>query len=158
MNRDAIIPQRARARSPVPPQLNIDILLIHIEQVSQNQVALRLVQTNNPICHGTIDEEGLPACGRMNPHKRMFTLNVLRSGVGILAVKIGVSTGVDCGLAVDHLAELWREFLVGAVPRRPESVTPDLGNSIVVQMRDSRRLALVDEITGMQVRIYSSCI
>ncbi|KAK5631158.1 hypothetical protein RRF57_006873 [Xylaria bambusicola] len=127
-----VIPQSTRSRRPFEPELDIDIGLIHMVQVIQNGVALRTVQSYNPIRHRAVDPERFPACSRMNTDERVNALDMLRTGLRVVAVKIGMRGPVYSVFAVDDLAEAWRQLLVCSVAARPERVAADGWNCIIV--------------------------
>ncbi|KAL1987550.1 hypothetical protein VTN96DRAFT_3477 [Rasamsonia emersonii] len=141
-----ILCQRTRPRRPPEPHLDIDVLLVHVEQIAQDQVTLGLVQPDNAHRHGAVHPEGLPAGDRMDTHERVFALDVLRPSMGIVPVEIGVRRPVDGGAAVDDLAEFRRQLLVRRVPAGPDGVAADRWHRVVVQVRDAGWLALVYEI------------
>lgn len=86
MDSDAIIPQRRSALAPLEPHLNIDIFLIDIIQVVEDDVAFGPVQTHDTIRHGSVDPECFPACGGMDADEGVGAFDVLRAGVGVVAV------------------------------------------------------------------------
>jgi hypothetical protein len=81
-----VIPQCARPRTPLEPHLDIRIAFIHIVQIPQNQIALGLVQANNPHCHGAVHPQCLPPSGWVCAYQGMFSLDILRPSLGVLAV------------------------------------------------------------------------
>ena len=138
-----IIPQRTRPSRPIEPHLDVDITLVHFEQVLQNRIALARIQPDNPHRHRAVHEEALPARYRVDADKRVASLDILGPGVRVVAVEVGVRGAVDSVAAVDDLAESWGEFLVGGVARGPEGVAADGGDRVVVQVCYAGWLALV---------------
>jgi hypothetical protein len=57
-----------------------------------------------------------------------------------------VRRDINSALAVDELAELGGELAVSRVARSPECVPAERGDSVVVQVGDSSRVFLVNEI------------
>lgn len=112
---DPVVPQRRSPRRPSEAHLDVDILLIHVVQVSKNHVALSLVQSNNAYSHGSIDPKSFPPSRRMYSNKRMHTLNVLRSGGWIIPIKVCMCAAVHSLLAVDDLSEVRRQLLIRRV-------------------------------------------
>jgi hypothetical protein len=139
-----VIPQRTRPRCPVEPHLDIDITLIHFEQILQNRIALSRIEPDNPHCHRAVHEEALPAGDGVGTDERVAALDVLGPGVRVVAVEVGVCRAVDCIPAVDDLAEFRGEFLVGRVARGPEGVAADGWDCVVVQVGYAGWLAFVD--------------
>jgi hypothetical protein len=129
-----VIPKRTRPSRPIEPHLNINIRLIHFEQVLQNRIALARIQPNDPHRHRAVHEQALPARHRMYADERVAALDILGPGVRVVAVEVGVRGAVDSVAAVDDLAESWGEFLVGGVARGPEGVPADGGDCVVVQV------------------------
>jgi hypothetical protein len=80
----------------------------------------------------------------VHAHERVATLDVLGAGVGVVAVEVGVRGAVDGVAAVDDLAELGREFLVGGVAGGPEGVAADCGDGVVVEVGYAGWLVFVD--------------
>jgi len=74
----------------------------------------------------------------------MAALDVLGACVGVVAVEVGVRGAVDGVAAVDDLAELRGQLLVGGVARGPERVAADGGHSVVVEVGDACWLVFVD--------------
>ena len=139
-----VVPQRTRTGSPVEANLNIDIALVHLVQVLQNCIALTLVKTDNALRHRAIHEQTLPAGDRVHADERVAALDVLGACIGVVAVEVGVCGAVDCVAAVDDLAELGRELLVGGVAGGPERVAADAGDGVVVKVGDACWLVFVD--------------
>lgn len=133
-----------RPRRPAEPNLNVDVLLIHVVQIAQDQITLRLVEPDNPIRHGAVDPQRLPTRRGMDSDQRVRALNVLGSGGRVLAVQVRMCGPVDGVLTVDDCAEVRRQFLVRGVARCPERVATDGWDSVVMQVCDPRWLALVD--------------
>lgn len=138
-----VIPKRTRPGRPIEPHLNIDIVLIHLEQILQNCITLARIEPNDPNCHRAIHEKALPAGHRMNADEWVATLDVLGPSVRVTAVEVGVRRAVDGVAAVDDLAEDRGEFVVGGVARGPEGVAADGGDCVVVQVGYAGWLALV---------------
>jgi hypothetical protein len=155
-----IIPQRTRPRRPIEPHLNIDVALVHLEQILQNRIALARIQPDDPHRHGTVHEKTFPARHRVDADKRMAALDVLGPCVGVLAVEVGVCGTVDGVAAVDDLAEFRRQLLVGGVARGPERVAADFGDGVVVQVGYAGWLALVgseiDVSLGSNMRLLTA--
>ena len=82
----------------------------------------------------------------MDPHQRVDALQMLGAGGRIFAVEIRMRGSIDGFLAIDYLAEIGRQFLVGGVTACPERVAADCGNGVVVQMRHPRGLLLVHKV------------
>lgn len=141
-----VVPNGARVRRPFETHLDINILLIDIEQVIQDHITLGLVQANDTTRHRPVDEQGLPARGRVYPHQRVDSLNVLGSFFRMLSVQVWMSRDVDRLLPVDDLAEVRGQLLIGGVPTGPEGVTAHGRRGVDVQVRVARRLELVDQI------------
>ena len=74
----------------------------------------------------------------------MAALDVLGACIGVVAVEVGVCGAVDGVAAVDDLAELGRELLVGGVAGGPERVAADGGDGVVVEVGYAGWLAFVD--------------
>jgi hypothetical protein len=68
----------------------------------------------------------------MDPYNGVFTLNILRSGFGILAIEIRMSRTVDGGPAINNLAERGRELLICSIPTCPKGISSDCRDSIIV--------------------------
>jgi hypothetical protein len=75
--------------------------------------------------------------------ERVAALDVLGPGVRVVAVEVGVRRAVDCIPAVDDLAELGGQLLVGGVARGPEGVAADGWDCVVVQVGYAGWLAFV---------------
>lgn len=82
----------------------------------------------------------------MHANDWMNTLNVLWACIGIVAVKISVSRFEICLTSIDDLSELRRKLLIRRVTRRPERISADGWDDVVVQMCDGCRLKLMDQI------------
>ena len=121
--------------------------LINIEKVVQDDIALGFVETNDPGRERSVYEERLPAGSRVHTNDWVNTLNMLRTGVGIVAVKVGVRRLEVCLLAVDDFAEARTELLVSSVARRPQGVSADRWYDVIVEVCNSRRLTLVNQIS-----------
>jgi len=80
------IPQSTRPRGPLEADLNIDIALIDMIKIVQDHIALSFIQTNDLLCHRSVDKQALPSGSGMHSNNRMDTLNVLWSGVRVIAV------------------------------------------------------------------------
>jgi hypothetical protein len=139
-----VIPQRTRPRRPPKPHLNINITLINLIQILQNHIALRLVKPHDPLGHRAVDEQALPAGDGVHADQRVAALDVLGACVGVVAVEVGVRGAVDGVAAVDDLAELGREFLVGGVAGGPEGVAADGWDGVVVQVGYACWLVFMD--------------
>lgn len=146
VDRDSVIPKGRRPRSPLKANLNVDICFVHTIQIIQDQIALGLVQPNNRFGHCSVDEQRFPASGGVCSNDRVDSLDVLRACLGIVAVEICMSAGVDGLSPVDDLTELGAQLAVGSISRGPQSVTPDRGDGIVVQVRNSCWLFFMDQI------------
>jgi len=121
--------------------------LIDIEKVIQDDIALSLVQTNDSGCERSVDEKRLPASSGVHTNDRVNTLDVLGTGIRIVAVEVGMRRLEVCLLAIDDLAEAWTELLVGSIARCPQGVSTDRWYNVVVEMCDSCGLALVNQIS-----------
>lgn len=139
-----VVPKRARARSPVEAHLDIDIALVHLVQVLQNRIALAFIKTDNALRHRAVHEQTLPAGDRVHADERVAALDVLGSGIGVVAVEVGVCGAVDGVAAVNDLAELGRQLLVGGVAGGPKRVAADAGDCVVVEVGDACWLVFVD--------------
>lgn len=146
MDRDTVVPQGTGARSPLEPDLDVHVLLVHVVQVVQDQVALGLVETHDLLRHGAVDPEGFPAGGRVHAHDGVDALDVLGAGVGVIAVEVLVRADVDGLAAVDDLAELGAQFGVGGVPAGPEGVAAEGWDGVVVQVGDPGRVLLMYKV------------
>jgi hypothetical protein len=153
-----IIPKRTRPRRPVEPHLDINITLIHLEQILQNRIALASIQPNDPHRHRAVHEETLPACHRMYSDERMASLDVLGPCVWVVAVEVGVRGAVDGVFAVNDLAEVRGQLLVGGVARGPEGVAADGGDCVVVQVGYAGWLALVGAGCWCQLGLVSDMV
>lgn len=100
-----VIPQCARAGRPLEPDLNVDVVLVHVVQIVQNRIAFPAVQAHDSVRHGPIDPERFPAGRRMHADERVHALDVLRPGRRVVAVQVLVSGLVHGILSVDDLAE-----------------------------------------------------
>lgn len=164
-----VVPQRRRPRRPFEPALDVDVLLIHLEQIPQDHVTLWLVQSNDPVLqseryegqqmsqtnsythgyahrHRAIDIQRLPARRWVRSNQWVLALDVLRSRIRIITVEVSMRGTVDSVLAVNDAAKGGRELLVGAVAGGPKCVAADGGDGVVVQVCYAGWLALVDEI------------
>lgn len=139
-----VIPQCTRTRSPSKANLDINIALVHLVQILQNRIALALVKPDDTLRHRAVHEQTLPAGDGVHADERVSALDVLGACVGVVAVEVRVRGAVDGVAAVDDLAELGRELLVGGVARSPERVAADGGDGVVVQVRDACWLVFVD--------------
>jgi len=147
VNRDSVIPEGAGAWGPLESDLDVHVLFIDVKQVAQDHVALGLVEPDNSLGHGAVDEEGLPSRGWMHADDRVDALDALGTGGWVVAVDVLMGRRVDGFTAVDDLAEFRGELGVCRVAAGPEGVTSKGWDGIVVQMGDARRMLLVDEIT-----------
>lgn len=102
-----VVPENRSSRRPPPAQLDVNVLLVHIIQVSENDVALGLVKSHNSVCHGTVDPKGLPTGCRMNSNQRVNPLDVLGTSLRIISVQIGVCGPIHSGPSINDLAEFW---------------------------------------------------
>lgn len=82
----------------------------------------------------------------MHAHDGMDTLNMLGTGIGIIAVEVRVRGFEVCLLAINDLAEAWTEFLISSITGSPQSISADRWHDIVVEMCDARRLTLMNQI------------
>jgi len=148
VDRDAIIPQRGRARRPLEPHLDVDVVLIHIIQVPEKEIGFRFVEPDDRFRHRAVHEERFPPRGRVHSHERVDALDVLGPRVRVGAVEVFVRGDVDCVSAVDDLAEFRREFGVGGVAAGPEGVAAEGGHGVVVEVGDSGGVFLVHQVPG----------
>ena len=81
-----IIPENRCSRWPLPAHLNVDVLLIHVEQIPKNEITLGFIKTDNSISHRPVNPECLPACGRMHSNERVNPLDELWPRFWVLAV------------------------------------------------------------------------
>ena len=81
----------------------------------------------------------------------MLSFHMLWSGLRIITIEVGVGGSVYSSLAVQKLPESGRQFVVRRISTGPESIPAILRHSIVMQMRNTRRLGFMDEI-GMPAR------
>lgn len=56
-----VVPQRTRVRCPFETALDINVALIHMEQVIQNGITLARIKADDAQGHGSVDEKRLPA-------------------------------------------------------------------------------------------------
>jgi hypothetical protein len=61
-----VVPERRRARRPLEANLDVDILLVHIIQIIEDDIALSFIESNDTNSHGTIDPQRFPPCGWMH--------------------------------------------------------------------------------------------
>ena len=141
-----IAPQCTCPWRPFESHLYVDILLIHIVQIVQYHVTFSFVKPNNAIGHGSIDPECFPASCRMNTDKWVCPLDMLGPCCRIIPIKVRMSRAVHSLLAIDNFAEVWGELLVSGIPTGPKCVTTNGWHSIVVEMGNTSRLSLVDQI------------
>lgn len=86
VDRDAIVPQRTRARRPLEAHLDVDVCLVDVEEVVEEEVAFGAVEADNAARHGAVDPEGFPACGWVDADEWMGALEILRTKSGVRAV------------------------------------------------------------------------
>ena len=121
--------------------------LVNIEKVVQDDIALSFIETDDLCCEGSVHKQRLPAGGRVYANDRMNKLDVRRTGIRIIAVEIGMR-GLEVRLlAVNDLAEARTELLVSSIARSPQGISTDSGYNIIVEMCDTCRLTLVDQIS-----------
>lgn len=142
-----VVPQCACPRRPPEPNLDVDVFLVHVEEIVQDQIALGLVQPHDPDRHGTVDPERLPARGRVHSDQRVDALDMPGPGGGIVAIEVLVGGAVHGLLAIDEFPEFGRQLLVRTVTRGPDRVAPHRRHRVVVQVRDARGLPLVHKIS-----------
>lgn len=141
-----VVPNGAGVGRPLEPHLDIDVLLIHIEQIIQDYVALGLVQSHDATRHRPVDEQRLPARGRVNSHQGMNPLDVLGPFLRLLTLQVWMSRDIHRLLAVDDLAEVGGQLLIGGVAACPEGVTAHGRGRVDVKVRVASWLQLMDQI------------
>jgi hypothetical protein len=141
-----VIPQSRCSRRPAESELDINVCLVHIIQVVQNDITLRLVQPNDSIGHGAIHPKRFPPRSRVNSYQRMSPLDVLWPGCWVLSIKIRVCRSVHGVLPVDNFAEARRQLLVRSVPAGPEGIPSNWRDRIIVKVRHSSWLSFMNEI------------
>jgi len=151
MNRNSIIPQSTRSRCPFEADLDINILFVDVVEVAKDEVGFGFVETDDAGCHSAVYEERFPACGGVDADQWMNTLDTLGSSFWIISVEIRVCRNVHGFFAIDELAEVWGELFISAVTARPESISSDRWYSVIMQMRITSWLSLVNEIAESKV-------
>jgi hypothetical protein len=115
MDGDSVVPERRGTRRPSEADLYIDILLVHVVQVIQYQIALVLVEAEYALGHRAVDPQRLPTSCGMNANKRMNSLHEFRASIWVFAIKVRVRTSIHGFLAVDDLSEGRAQLFISCV-------------------------------------------
>lgn len=110
MDGNSIVPKGASPGGPLETDLNIYVTFIDIVQVVQDEIALSLVEANDRFRHGSIDPKGFPTSGWMHPNDWVDAFDVLRAGLGIVAVEVFVGAHVDGLSPINDLTEFRRQL------------------------------------------------
>lgn len=90
-------------------------LLVNIVQVIQKNVTLRLIQSNDPHGHRSVDPECLPASSGMNTDDGVDAFDEFRTFFGALPVEIRMCRAIDGLTTIDDLAEFGGKLLVSRI-------------------------------------------
>lgn len=141
-----VIPESAGTGRPLESHLNVDVPLVNVIEVSQDEITLGLVQADDSAGHRPVHPECPPTGRWVDANQWVSALNVLRSGIRILAVQIWVGGSVHSLLTIDVLAEVGRQLLVSRVSARPKCVATNGWDGVIVQVSYTRWLTFVHKI------------
>jgi hypothetical protein len=113
---DPVVPKCGCTRAPLESHLDIDVLLVHIIQVVEDDIALSSIQANDTISHGSVNPQRLPSRSWVYTNERMNTFNVFWSLLWMLSVQIRMCAAVHGFLAVDYRPEARRELFICGIP------------------------------------------
>jgi hypothetical protein len=113
---DPVVPKCGCTRTPLESHLDIDVLLIHIIQVVEDDIALSSIQANDTISHGSVNPQRLPSRSWMYTNERMDTFNVFWSLLWVISVQIRMCAAVHGFLSVNYRPEARRELFICGIP------------------------------------------
>jgi hypothetical protein len=113
---DPVVPKCGCTRTPLESHLDIDILLVHIIQVVEDDIALISIESNDAIGHGSVNPQRFPSRSWVYTNERVNTFNVFWSLLWVISVEIRMCAAVHGFFAVNYRPEARRKLFVCGIP------------------------------------------